>query len=148
LKSEGLFRVSPKTREVVVYRDAIDNGETVDFKALGPHIIGGIIKYYLRELIEPVIPYDLFEAFQIAGGNFLAFFFCRQLQKCASAFPLSLAIEDEQGAVVKLKELLTKIPSIHLILLKRLVFLLAKVRYNFNFFFFFTLPIFIIQCHP
>jgi Rho GTPase-activating protein 1 len=61
LELEGIFRISGSQAIVDTLRKSYDKGEDVDFSLIeNPHDVSGLLKLYLRELPEPVIPFDLY----------------------------------------------------------------------------------------
>eukprot|EP00211_Chloroparvula_japonica_P003773 CAMPEP_0119139102 /NCGR_PEP_ID=MMETSP1310-20130426/26889_1 /TAXON_ID=464262 /ORGANISM="Genus nov. species nov., Strain RCC2339" /LENGTH=703 /DNA_ID=CAMNT_0007130361 /DNA_START=62 /DNA_END=2173 /DNA_ORIENTATION=+ len=65
MKVEGLFRLSGSSSEVAAYKEAFTVGENVNFDqdATDPHTIASLFKMWLRELPEPLLTYELYEAF-------------------------------------------------------------------------------------
>ena len=148
LKTEGLFRVSAKTREVTVYRDMIDNGDTLDMSSLPPHLLCGLIKSvpskkkfflassdtcqnchrcYLRELPEPVIPFSLYQQFHAVGCKFrFSRFSHHQLLHPENFYPRK-KVQDEAAAVEQLPRLIQQLPDVNKRVLKLLMQSLAKV---------------------
>jgi len=63
LNTEGLFRLSPDQREIVVLRDMFDNFTPAERSLSGHsiHGVGGLLKLWLRELPDPVIHFSLYE---------------------------------------------------------------------------------------
>ncbi len=62
LEIEGIFRQSGSSSLVEYYRDQYDQGVEVDiFKCPDPHTIAGLLKLYLRELPEPLFPFDMYK---------------------------------------------------------------------------------------
>eukprot|EP00004_Rigifila_ramosa_P008362 TRINITY_DN1956_c0_g1_i4.p1 TRINITY_DN1956_c0_g1~~TRINITY_DN1956_c0_g1_i4.p1 ORF type:complete len:629 (-),score=158.45 TRINITY_DN1956_c0_g1_i4:85-1938(-) len=64
LKSEGIFRLSGSANEIQSLKKSFDKGERVDLSSYkSEHVISGLLKLFLRELAEPVIPYHMYDAF-------------------------------------------------------------------------------------
>lgn len=62
LDVEGIFRRSPNAATLREVQKMVDEGVTVDFGALADvHIPAVMLKKFLRELLEPLLTYDLFE---------------------------------------------------------------------------------------
>eukprot|EP00475_Leptophrys_vorax_P002306 TRINITY_DN11295_c0_g2_i3.p1 TRINITY_DN11295_c0_g2~~TRINITY_DN11295_c0_g2_i3.p1 ORF type:complete len:636 (-),score=164.47 TRINITY_DN11295_c0_g2_i3:542-2308(-) len=57
--SEGIFRISPNHKEVQEMIECLE-GDLVDFSRLTPYLATGILKKWLRDLKEPVIPYHMY----------------------------------------------------------------------------------------
>eukprot|EP00020_Sapocribrum_chincoteaguense_P004300 CAMPEP_0170741628 /NCGR_PEP_ID=MMETSP0437-20130122/6323_1 /TAXON_ID=0 /ORGANISM="Sexangularia sp." /LENGTH=1549 /DNA_ID=CAMNT_0011080217 /DNA_START=1 /DNA_END=4650 /DNA_ORIENTATION=- len=56
---EGLFRISGDARELEALRKAADSGTVPAFTdTSSPHLVAGLLKLWLRQLPEPVVPYD------------------------------------------------------------------------------------------
>ncbi|XP_061546306.1 rho GTPase-activating protein 22 isoform X2 [Phycodurus eques] len=64
LKEEGLFRTPGQTTHVRELQDAFDRGENLLFaSATNVHTVASLLKLYLRELPEPVIPFTKYAQF-------------------------------------------------------------------------------------
>ncbi|XP_064005663.1 rho GTPase-activating protein 24 isoform X3 [Pogoniulus pusillus] len=64
LKEEGLFRLPGQANLVKELQDAFDCGEKPSFDSTTDvHTVASLLKLYLRELPEPVIPYAKYEDF-------------------------------------------------------------------------------------
>ncbi|XP_007066689.2 rho GTPase-activating protein 24 isoform X5 [Chelonia mydas] len=64
LKEEGLFRLPGQANLVKELQDAFDCGEKPSFdSSTDVHTVASLLKLYLRELPEPVIPYAKYEDF-------------------------------------------------------------------------------------
>lgn len=61
LRVVGLFRLSGSADVILKLVDDIDAGKTVDFSVIGdPHTVTGLLKYYFREMSEPLLTWALF----------------------------------------------------------------------------------------
>jgi len=60
VKTKGIFRISASKDELVKLRKQIDGGENMDVKVDSPHIPAGMLKEWLRELSEPLIPTEVY----------------------------------------------------------------------------------------
>uniref|UniRef100_A0A914WVH4 Rho GTPase activating protein 1 n=1 Tax=Plectus sambesii TaxID=2011161 RepID=A0A914WVH4_9BILA len=61
LKTEGIFRRSTVVSQVRAIQQRINKGEKIDFASLGNvHLPAVLLKTFLRELTEPVIPFSLY----------------------------------------------------------------------------------------
>eukprot|EP01096_Ripella_sp_DP13-Kostka_P016561 TRINITY_DN811_c0_g1_i1.p1 TRINITY_DN811_c0_g1~~TRINITY_DN811_c0_g1_i1.p1 ORF type:complete len:699 (+),score=279.74 TRINITY_DN811_c0_g1_i1:174-2099(+) len=60
---EGIFRKSGEARLIDEIRKAYDKGEDVELTTAiqDPHAVSGLLKLFLRELPNPVIPFDLYD---------------------------------------------------------------------------------------
>lgn len=63
IDQEGIFRISPVASELQMYRDYFDTGVEIDLQGTNPHCVAGLIKCWLRELPDPIIPVDLYPQF-------------------------------------------------------------------------------------
>ncbi|NXN09917.1 RHG24 protein, partial [Indicator maculatus] len=64
LKEEGLFRLPGQANLVKELQDAFDCGEKPSFDSTTDvHTVASLLKLYLRELPEPVVPYAKYEEF-------------------------------------------------------------------------------------
>ncbi|KAJ6487245.1 CDC42 rho GTPase-activating protein [Mycena vitilis] len=61
MEEEGLFRRSPQSVMLRAAQDAYDRGNVVSLETFGdPHLAAVLLKKYLRDLPEPVIPESLY----------------------------------------------------------------------------------------
>lgn len=63
LESEGLFRIPGNMATIHKYKIFFDNGDYVDVSGADYHSIAGLVKLYLRELPQPIIPVTMYSAF-------------------------------------------------------------------------------------
>ncbi|XP_019720163.1 rho GTPase-activating protein 22 isoform X2 [Hippocampus comes] len=63
LREEGLFRAPGQTSHVRELQDAFDRGESLLFDSTDVHTVASLLKLYLRELPEPVIPFTKYAQF-------------------------------------------------------------------------------------
>ena len=66
--TEGLFRISPEKPVLDALVQKFDDGSPVDISSYSDsgHTMAGLLKRYFREMPEPLVPYDLYEAFVTA----------------------------------------------------------------------------------
>lgn len=63
-EEEGIFRRSGSKIHVMAIKEQFDKNEHIDMVDFGdPHVIAGVIKLFLQELPEPLIPFHLFDGF-------------------------------------------------------------------------------------
>ncbi|XP_041120956.1 rho GTPase-activating protein 24-like [Polyodon spathula] len=105
----GLFRLPGQATLVKELRDAFDAGEKPSFdSSTDVHTVASLLKLYLRELPEPLIPFSKYEDFLL----------CAKL----------LAGGKEQG-LVELKTLLQHLPNANFCLLHYICRLLDEVQF-------------------
>ncbi|XP_013861917.1 rho GTPase-activating protein 24 isoform X2 [Austrofundulus limnaeus] len=108
LQEEGLFRLPGQANLVKELQDAFDCGEKPSFDCnTDVHTVASLLKLYLRELPEPVIPFQKYE-------EFLA---CAKL----------LSKDDEMG-MKELKRLVESLPPVNYNLLKYICRFLDEVQ--------------------
>lgn len=99
-ETEGIFRVSGSVVNVKKLKEAVEEGDKVDFNDYTVHDVAGLIKLYLRELQEPLFTFELY-------GIFIA----------------SAAVGDR----VQINKALDLLPTGHRVVLQRLLVFLDKV---------------------
>ena len=60
LEAEGIFRISGNSSRIKELQDAYDKGNPPDLSNEDVHTVTGLLKRYLRELPEPIIPFSMF----------------------------------------------------------------------------------------
>jgi len=62
-KTEGLFRISGEHNQIIALRDIFDKVpiESRDLKPFSIHAIAGVLKMFLRELPEPLLPFSVYD---------------------------------------------------------------------------------------
>ncbi|XP_028851277.1 rho GTPase-activating protein 25 [Denticeps clupeoides] len=64
LSEEGIFRLPGQDNQVKQFRDAFDAGERPSFPSdTDVHTVASLLKLYLRELPEPVVPWSQYQDF-------------------------------------------------------------------------------------
>ncbi|XP_063051004.1 rho GTPase-activating protein 25 isoform X2 [Engraulis encrasicolus] len=70
LNEEGIFRLPGQENQVKQFRDAFDAGERPSFPSdTDVHTVGSLLKLYLRELPEPVVPWSQYQDFLDCSGQ-------------------------------------------------------------------------------
>ncbi|XP_075717157.1 rho GTPase-activating protein 24 isoform X4 [Rhinoderma darwinii] len=108
LKEEGLFRLPGQANLVKELQDAFDCGEKPSFDSnTDVHTVASLLKLYLRELPEPVIPYSKYEDFLSCA---------KQLSK------------EEESGVAELVKQVKSLPTVNYNLLKYICRFLDEVQ--------------------
>ncbi|XP_039634946.1 rho GTPase-activating protein 24 isoform X4 [Perca fluviatilis] len=108
LREEGLFRLPGQANLVKELQDAFDCGEKPSFDCnTDVHTVASLLKLYLRELPEPVVPFQKYD-------DFLA---CAKL----------LSKDDEMG-MKELRKLVENLPPVNYNLLKYICRFLDEVQ--------------------
>ncbi|KAK4057577.1 rho GTPase-activating protein [Microbotryomycetes sp. JL221] len=109
LSEVGIYRISGENRVIQELRDSIDRG--IDpapmFATTDVHNVTGLLKLYLRELPEPVIPFELY-----------------------SEFISSNSIQDYDERHYAVRDLVWRMPQPNFVLLRSLMEHLDKVTDN------------------
>ena len=70
LEAEGLFRISGGASRLQHCKDELDRGVVPDFAHWNdPHVVAGLLKQYVRELPEPLIPFEQYDDFLALNEN-------------------------------------------------------------------------------
>jgi RhoGAP domain len=63
LTLEGIFRKSGSADQISFHRAQMDEGGEPDFESeADPHVVAGVLKLWIRELPEPLLTYELYDA--------------------------------------------------------------------------------------
>ncbi|XP_053731932.1 rho GTPase-activating protein 22 isoform X2 [Synchiropus splendidus] len=112
LKEEGLFRAPGQTNLVRELRDAFDRGEKPVFDSTTDvHTVASLLKLYIRELPEPVIPFSKYT----------------QFLSCAP-----LLTKDKETGVVELCKQVNCLPQVNYNLLEYICKFLYEVQSHAN----------------
>ncbi|XP_027881396.1 rho GTPase-activating protein 24 isoform X2 [Xiphophorus couchianus] len=108
LQEEGLFRLPGQANLVKELQDAFDCGEKPSFDCnTDVHTVASLLKLYLRELPEPVIPFQKYEEF-LAKAKLLG--------------------KDDEMGMKELKRLVESLPPVNYNLLKYICRFLDEVQ--------------------
>lgn len=67
---EGLFRISGAMEDIQALRECVDKGDPIDFDSISnPHNVSGLLKLFVRELPEPLVPQDKQQSFVSIVGT-------------------------------------------------------------------------------
>eukprot|EP01089_Gocevia_fonbrunei_P019974 TRINITY_DN724_c0_g1_i1.p1 TRINITY_DN724_c0_g1~~TRINITY_DN724_c0_g1_i1.p1 ORF type:complete len:671 (-),score=151.06 TRINITY_DN724_c0_g1_i1:3693-5705(-) len=108
---EGIFRLSGNNLEVEQYKKILDEGDDIPFWEPSPHTVCNLLKMYIRELPDPILTYQLYDAFIEAAKS--------AKQK---------GTEDEKSFVEELNQLIMTLPFANKCLLKRVIWVLDTVN--------------------
>ncbi|KAJ3610110.1 hypothetical protein NHX12_022204 [Muraenolepis orangiensis] len=113
LKEEGLFRAPGQTNHVRELQDAFDRGEKpkLDESTTDVHTVASLLKLYIRELPEPVIPFS----------KYTQFLSCAQL-----------LTKDRGLGIVELSKQVKALPQVNYNLLKYICRFLDEVQSRSN----------------
>ncbi|XP_071386548.1 rho GTPase-activating protein 22 [Centroberyx affinis] len=108
LEEEGLFRAPGQTNHVRELQDAFDRGEKPVFDSTTDvHTVASLLKLYIRELPEPVIPFS----------KYTQFLSCAQL-----------LIKDKEIGIIELGKQVKALPQVNYNLLKYICKFLDEVQ--------------------
>lgn len=105
---EGLFRISGNLEDMLKYKTAIDKGGAISFEnEQNCHNVSGILKLYIRELPQPLMPLDIQdELFKI------------------------VSIENDKEKLSELQKILNLLPKPNYHILKKITEMLLKLSNN------------------
>ncbi|XP_045925990.1 rho GTPase-activating protein 22 isoform X1 [Micropterus dolomieu] len=112
LKEEGLFRAPGQTNHVRELQDAFDRGEKPVFDSTTDvHTVASLLKLYIRELPEPIIPFS----------KYTQFLSCAQL-----------LTKDKAMGITELGKQVKSLPQVNYNLLKYICKFLDEVQFHSN----------------
>ncbi|PRP84156.1 rho GTPase-activating protein 1 [Planoprotostelium fungivorum] len=80
LTTEGIFRISPSSDELLSFKHECETNLDVSFEGREIHLVAGIVKVFLRELPEPLLTFELYENWLRADST-------ETIQKCIADLP-------------------------------------------------------------
>jgi Rho GTPase-activating protein 1 len=101
LQTEGLFRLSASESRLRLLKQQFSDAQPPELGGEDPHTVAGVLKWFLRQLPEPLLSYELYEPLVAAAK--------------ADALPTVLV------------KLLRRLPPQHIHVLRRMLQLLACV---------------------
>uniref|UniRef100_A0A3B3CY63 Rho GTPase activating protein 22 n=2 Tax=Oryzias melastigma TaxID=30732 RepID=A0A3B3CY63_ORYME len=108
LKEEGLFRAPGQTNHVRELQDAFDRGEKPVFdSSTDVHTVASLLKLYIRELPEPIIPFS----------KYTQFLSCAQLLN-----------KDKETGIAELRKQVKSLPQVNYSLIKYICKFLDEVQ--------------------
>ncbi len=63
LSKEGLFRIPGNNTQVIALKQKYDYGETVDLNDSPPDDVAGLLKLYLRDMPQPLVPWASYDSY-------------------------------------------------------------------------------------
>ncbi|XP_008289623.1 rho GTPase-activating protein 22 isoform X2 [Stegastes partitus] len=112
LKEEGLFRAPGQTNHVRELQDAFDRGEKPVFdSSTDVHTVASLLKLYIRELPEPIIPFS----------KYTQFLSCAQL-----------LTKDKEMGIIELGKQVKSLPQVNYNILKYICKFLDEVQSHSN----------------
>ncbi|KAM0284854.1 hypothetical protein ACHAQH_001775 [Verticillium albo-atrum] len=120
---EGIFRLSGSEKRIKELKNIFDSpdryGKGLDWDGYTVHDAANVLRRYLNDLPEPVVPLDLYEKFRepLKGAT-------KQAVGDAEG-PQLIDNFDEQGAIIKYQQLITELPPLNRQLLLYILDLLA-----------------------
>ncbi|KAK3578719.1 hypothetical protein CHS0354_010103 [Potamilus streckersoni] len=113
LETEGLFRLPGRTVLIREMKDRFDQGEKVIFDeaSIDIHTVASLLKQYIRELPEPLIPGNLYQ----------------QLMNCAMRFQSKKEQPEKDEEVQQVQQLMKEVPADNYNMLKYLCQFLFQV---------------------
>lgn len=108
MEQEGIFRLSGTLSRIRELRAQYDRGLAADLeKEMELHVVSGLLKMWLRELPEPLIPYHLYDMFIDNYDK-----------------------SDNDGSRLRVINLMISVPLFNLLILVKLMKLLFKISQN------------------
>ncbi|KAF2074119.1 hypothetical protein CYY_004561 [Polysphondylium violaceum] len=68
IQEHGLFRVSGHHAHISALKQAFEKNESIDFSLVSTHAVANVLKFYLRELPEPLFTFNSYEALIASHG--------------------------------------------------------------------------------
>ncbi|KAM3856018.1 rho GTPase-activating protein 45 isoform 3-T3 [Vipera latastei] len=111
MKTKGIYRVNGVKSRVEKLCQAFENGkELVELSQALPHDISNVLKLYLRQLPEPIMPFRMYNSLMGLAKETLQ---SRSESRAgrSTGEPVDTSSESEKAMVTKLKELLKELPA-------------------------------------
>lgn len=131
----GIFRLPGQASRILFLKELYDSGSQEDFSDTEDvHTVASLLKLYLRELPEPVVPYLFYDSYkQALEGNFIIHYTYTLVFKCIMIVLDHFAKESGKEAVSEdeglenLKRLLIQLPADNFNVLKYLRYIVIDV---------------------
>ncbi|KAG8126832.1 hypothetical protein E2320_022058 [Naja naja] len=118
MKTKGIYRVNGVKSRVEKLCQAFENGkELVELSQASPHDISNVLKLYLRQLPEPIMPFRMYNSLMGLAKETLQSRSDSRTGR-STGEPVDMSSETEKAMVTKLKELLKELPAKNLATLK------------------------------
>ncbi|XP_039190677.1 rho GTPase-activating protein 45 isoform X3 [Crotalus tigris] len=127
MKTKGIYRVNGVKSRVEKLCQAFENGkELVELSQALPHDISNVLKLYLRQLPEPIMPFRMYNSLMGLAKETLQ---SRSDSRAgrSTGEPVDTSSESEKAMVTKLKELLKELPAKNFATLKCIVQHLKRI---------------------
>ncbi|KAL7992906.1 hypothetical protein Chor_017162 [Crotalus horridus] len=127
MKTKGIYRVNGVKSRVEKLCQAFENGkELVELSQALPHDISNVLKLYLRQLPEPIMPFRMYNSLMGLAKETLQ---SRSDSRAgrSTGEPVDTSSESEKAMVMKLKELLKELPAKNFATLKCIVQHLKRI---------------------
>ncbi|XP_072516006.1 rho GTPase-activating protein 45 isoform X2 [Salminus brasiliensis] len=131
LRMKGIYRVNGVKTRVEKLCQAFENGqELVELSQSSPHDISNVLKLYLRQLPEPIMPFRLYNSLMGLAKESLALVGPEGAEAGKGPDLVDLGAENDPKLVAlvhRLKELLTDLPKANVITLRYIVRHLRRI---------------------
>ncbi|XP_026526781.1 rho GTPase-activating protein 45 isoform X2 [Notechis scutatus] len=118
MKTKGIYRVNGVKSRVEKLCQAFEIGkELVELSQASPHDISNVLKLYLRQLPEPIMPFRMYNSLMGLAKETLQSRSDSRTGR-STGEPVDTSSETEKAMVTKLKELLKELPAKNLATLK------------------------------
>ncbi|XP_029138812.1 rho GTPase-activating protein 45 [Protobothrops mucrosquamatus] len=127
MKTKGIYRVNGVKSRVEKLCQAFENGkELVELSQALPHDISNVLKLYLRQLPEPIMPFRMYNSLMGLAKETLQ---SRSDSRAgrSTGEPVDTSSESEKAMVTKLNELLKELPAKNFATLKCIVQHLKRI---------------------
>ncbi|XP_063146790.1 rho GTPase-activating protein 45 isoform X3 [Candoia aspera] len=127
MKTKGIYRVNGVKSRVEKLCQAFENGkELVELSQASPHDISNVLKLYLRQLPEPIMPFRMYNSLMGLAKETLQGRSDSRAGR-STGEPVDRSSGAEKVVVAKLKELLKELPPKNLATLKCIVQHLKRI---------------------